>query len=181
MRHSTTACGHVFFAQPCAACPCLADNSMLRLNKPPARLRAASACLLQGPLKKWEHYKLTANGKPVRLPMPMKTGDTVKIIAGSDKGKVGKITKVGLTQMCCAGAAHNHRFVEVCLHTVPVLNPFIPVHAQVVTKMGQIIVEGVNVKVRFCTAGSVNSVGIYRIAAQWANGNQEREIYRCCN
>jgi large subunit ribosomal protein L24 len=64
-----------------------------------------------GPMKAWEHYKLTANGKPVRLPMPMKSGDTVKIIAGSDKGKVGKITKV-------------------------------------VTKMGQIIVEGVNIKTK---------------------------------
>ncbi len=47
--------------------------------------------------------------------------------------------------------------------------------------MGQIIVEGVNVKVRFCTAGSANSVVMYRVAAQWANGNEEREIYRCCN
>ncbi len=83
-------------------------------------------CLMQGPLKKWEHYKLTANGKPVRLPMPMKMGDTVKIIAGSDKGKVGKITKVKRTQMCCTGAAYN---CEVCLHTVPVLDPFVPVHA----------------------------------------------------
>jgi KOW motif len=54
------------------------------------------ACLpvLQGPLKDWEHYELTKNGKPVRLPMPMRTGDTVKVITGHDKGKVGKVTKV---------------------------------------------------------------------------------------
>jgi KOW motif len=54
------------------------------------------ACLpfLQGPLKDWEHYELTKNGKPVRLPMPMRTGDTVKVISGHDKGKVGKVTKV---------------------------------------------------------------------------------------
>lgn len=50
--------------------------------------------MLQGPLKDWEHYKLTRNGKPVRLPMPMRTGDTVKVISGHDKGKVGKVTKV---------------------------------------------------------------------------------------
>ena len=49
---------------------------------------------VQGPLKKWETYPLTANGKPLRNPMPMKTGDTVKIISGHDKGKVGKVTKV---------------------------------------------------------------------------------------
>lgn len=49
---------------------------------------------VQGPLKEWEHYPLTKNGKVLRLPMPIRTGDTVKIISGHDKGKVGKVTKV---------------------------------------------------------------------------------------
>ncbi len=48
----------------------------------------------QGPGKKWEHYELTANGKPVRIPMHVKKGDTVQIISGDDKGKVGEIAKV---------------------------------------------------------------------------------------
>lgn len=47
-----------------------------------------------GPLKKWESYPLTKNGKVLRIPMPMKKGDTVKIISGHDKGKVGKVTDV---------------------------------------------------------------------------------------
>ena len=49
---------------------------------------------MQGPGKKWEHYELTANGKPVRQTMHVKKGDTVQIIAGADKGKVGTIAKV---------------------------------------------------------------------------------------
>lgn len=31
-----------------------------------------------GPGKKWESYELTANGKPLRRPMHVKAGDTVK-------------------------------------------------------------------------------------------------------
>ena len=52
------------------------------------------AGLLQGPGKKWEHYELTANGKPVRQAMHVKAGDVVQVITGADKGKVGKISKV---------------------------------------------------------------------------------------
>jgi large subunit ribosomal protein L24 len=49
---------------------------------------------LQGPGKKWEHYDLTPNGKPVRVRMHVKSGDMVQVISGHDKGKVGKITMV---------------------------------------------------------------------------------------
>ena len=52
------------------------------------------ASRMQGPGKKWEHYELTANGKPLRIPMHVKKGDTVQIISGDDKGKVGEIAKV---------------------------------------------------------------------------------------
>jgi large subunit ribosomal protein L24 len=38
--------------------------------------------------------KLTANGKPVSCKMHVKKGDTVQIISGKDKGKVGEILKV---------------------------------------------------------------------------------------
>ena len=65
----------------------------------------------QGPGKKWESTPLTANGKPVFQTVHVKTGDTVQVIAGSDKGKVGVVSKVLL-------------------------------------KTGQVVVEGVNVKVR---------------------------------
>lgn len=47
-----------------------------------------------GPGKKWEHYELNQNGKPVRKPMHVKTGDRVVVVAGDDKGKVGTIAKV---------------------------------------------------------------------------------------
>lgn len=38
--------------------------------------------------------KLNANGKPIRYKMHVKKGDTVQVIAGKDKGKVGEILKV---------------------------------------------------------------------------------------
>ncbi|KAL4433676.1 hypothetical protein ABPG75_000117 [Micractinium tetrahymenae] len=44
-----------------------------------------------GPGKKWEHMDLNANGKPQRVPMHVRLGDTVKVIAGGDKGKVGTV------------------------------------------------------------------------------------------
>ena len=50
--------------------------------------------LVQGPGKKWEHYDLNKNGKPIRLPMHVQRGDMVQIISGAEKGKTGKITTV---------------------------------------------------------------------------------------
>jgi large subunit ribosomal protein L24 len=47
--------------------------------------------------KKWQkrkQIKLTKNGKPLLLPMHVKKGDKVVVIAGNDKGKVGKVKKV---------------------------------------------------------------------------------------
>lgn len=49
---------------------------------------------MQGPGKKWEHYELNKNGKPLIKPMHVQRGDFVQIISGSDKGKTGKIIKV---------------------------------------------------------------------------------------
>lgn len=47
-----------------------------------------------GPGKKWESLELNKNGKPVMHKLNVKTGDTVVVIAGKDKGTVGKVTKV---------------------------------------------------------------------------------------
>lgn len=56
--------------------------------------------LLQNPMQKdWEHYKLGKNGKPVVSPMHVRTGDTVKVISGIDKGKVGTVKKVSSLQL----------------------------------------------------------------------------------
>ena len=49
---------------------------------------------LQGPGKKWENTPLTANGKPVFQKIHVKQGDTVQVVAGFDKGKVGVVQKV---------------------------------------------------------------------------------------
>lgn len=38
--------------------------------------------------------QLTPNGQPVRYKMHVKKGDTVQIISGSDKGKVGEIQQI---------------------------------------------------------------------------------------
>ncbi len=38
--------------------------------------------------------QVNANGKAVRFKMHVKTGDTVQVISGRDKGKVGKIVRV---------------------------------------------------------------------------------------
>lgn len=38
--------------------------------------------VLQGPGKKWEHYELNKNGKPVRHHMHVKAGDLVQVGRG---------------------------------------------------------------------------------------------------
>ena len=47
-----------------------------------------------GPQRKWRHIETNKNGNWVRRPMHVKTGDTVVVIAGDEKGKTGKISKV---------------------------------------------------------------------------------------
>ena len=63
--------------------------------------------MLQNPMQKdWEHYKLGKNGKPLVHPMHVHTGDTVKVISGVDKGKVGTVKKVSplkhIADFCCS-------------------------------------------------------------------------------
>ena len=56
---------------------------------------------MQGPGKKWEHYELNKNGKPLRVPMHVQKGDLVQIISGAEKGKTGTITNVRPLHNCC--------------------------------------------------------------------------------
>ncbi|KXZ53712.1 hypothetical protein GPECTOR_6g629 [Gonium pectorale] len=44
--------------------------------------------------RKWEHFELGPSGRAVRIPMHVKKGDTVLVVSGKDKGKVGTIIKV---------------------------------------------------------------------------------------
>eukprot|EP00873_Tetraselmis_striata_P001151 jgi/Tetstr1/421415/TSEL_012364.t1 len=47
-----------------------------------------------GPGKDWEKIPLNKNGKPLKVKMHVKTGDTVVVVAGKDKGKVSEVVKV---------------------------------------------------------------------------------------
>ena len=67
---------------------------------------------MQGPGKKWEHYDLNKNGKPVRIPMHVKKGDTVQVIAGRDKGTIGEVTKV--QSLCLAVDAMEMILMMTC-------------------------------------------------------------------
>jgi len=44
--------------------------------------------------KKWEKLPTNNNGKVVVTPLHVHTGDTVQVVAGADKGKVGEVLKV---------------------------------------------------------------------------------------
>ena len=43
--------------------------------------------------RRWEKPDINSNGNPVRVGMHVKTGDTVQVVAGKDKGKVGEVLK----------------------------------------------------------------------------------------
>ena len=47
-----------------------------------------------GPGKKWHNLELNKNGTAIRQNVHVKKGDTVVVIAGSDKGKVSEVVKV---------------------------------------------------------------------------------------
>ncbi|CAH2069958.1 unnamed protein product [Thlaspi arvense] len=45
-------------------------------------------------LKRWERKKCKPNSLPILHKMHVKFGDTVKVISGRDKGKIGEVTKI---------------------------------------------------------------------------------------
>ncbi|KAK4355294.1 hypothetical protein RND71_024265 [Anisodus tanguticus] len=51
-------------------------------------------CLITAKLKRWERKKCKPNSLPVLHKMHVKLGDTVKVISGHDKGKIGEITEI---------------------------------------------------------------------------------------
>ncbi|XP_050219075.1 50S ribosomal protein L24, chloroplastic [Mercurialis annua] len=51
-------------------------------------------CLIVARLKRWERKECKPNSLPILHKMHVKIGDTVKVIAGDDKGKVGEVTKI---------------------------------------------------------------------------------------
>lgn len=51
-------------------------------------------CLIVVKLKRWERKECKENSLPVLHKMHVKVGDTIQVIAGDDKGKIGEITKI---------------------------------------------------------------------------------------
>ncbi|XP_056167528.1 50S ribosomal protein L24, chloroplastic isoform X1 [Syzygium oleosum] len=51
-------------------------------------------CLIVAKLKRWERKECKPNSLPVLHKMHVRLGDTVKVIAGRDKGKIGEISKI---------------------------------------------------------------------------------------
>ncbi|KAK6934376.1 Ribosomal protein L24, partial [Dillenia turbinata] len=51
-------------------------------------------CLVVMRLKRWERKKCKPNSLPILQKMHVKIGDTVKVISGHEKGKIGEIIKI---------------------------------------------------------------------------------------
>ncbi|KAJ0593499.1 putative ribosomal protein L24 [Helianthus annuus] len=64
---------------PCPSPPLVQQNKSTKTCPP-----------LQAKLKRWERIKCKPNSLPIVHKMHVKLGDTVKVIAGRDKGKVGE-------------------------------------------------------------------------------------------
>jgi large subunit ribosomal protein L24 len=78
--------------RPCAAAPAAPRRGAL------AVVAARGGLPRPGGGKAWERVDVNANGKPVKVPMHVKLGDTVQVIAGADKGAVAKVSKVLTTK-----------------------------------------------------------------------------------
>ncbi|KAA3467529.1 50S ribosomal protein L24, chloroplastic [Gossypium australe] len=79
----------------------LSSNSFLgqRLSIPPSlsplHIKAReNPCLIVVKLKRWERKECKPNSLPVLHKMHVKVGDTIKVISGRDKGKIGEISKI---------------------------------------------------------------------------------------
>ncbi|KAI3457012.1 hypothetical protein Pfo_013675 [Paulownia fortunei] len=51
-------------------------------------------CSIVARLYRWEQKECKPNSLPVLQKMHVKVGDTVKVISGNDKGKIGEVTRV---------------------------------------------------------------------------------------
>ncbi|KAH1121029.1 hypothetical protein J1N35_004189 [Gossypium stocksii] len=79
----------------------LSSNSFLgqRLSIPPSLSPLhikprENPCLIVVKLKRWERKECKPNSLPVLHKMHVKVGDTIKVISGRDKGKIGEISKI---------------------------------------------------------------------------------------
>ncbi|KAL5548228.1 hypothetical protein UlMin_003459 [Ulmus minor] len=80
----------------------LSSNSFLGQRLSPSTLNLCfvpvrtteKPCLIEAKLKRWERKDCKPNSLPVLHKMHVKVGDTVKVISGREKGKIGEITEV---------------------------------------------------------------------------------------
>lgn len=63
-------------------------------SPPPPANSSRTPCLITMKLKRWERTETKPNSLPVLKKMHVKIGDTVKLISGHEKGKIGEITSV---------------------------------------------------------------------------------------
>ncbi|XP_074290538.1 large ribosomal subunit protein uL24c-like [Silene latifolia] len=61
---------------------------------PQVRTTDQPPCLVSAKLKHWERKDCKPNSLPIVHKMHVKIGDTVKVISGSEKGKIGEVTKL---------------------------------------------------------------------------------------
>ncbi|KAI4340061.1 hypothetical protein MLD38_024935 [Melastoma candidum] len=68
--------------------------SLTRFASPDPAEKRENPCLISSKLKRWERKECKPNSLPVLHKMHVKMGDSVKVIAGRDKGKIGEITEI---------------------------------------------------------------------------------------
>ncbi|KAL1821970.1 large ribosomal subunit protein uL24c isoform X2 [Daucus carota subsp. sativus] len=76
----------------------LSSNSFLGTRfsplSPPKVKLVEQPCPIVMKLKRWERKKCKPNSLPILQKMHVKLGDTVKVISGRDKGKIGEVSKI---------------------------------------------------------------------------------------
>ncbi|XP_017247601.1 large ribosomal subunit protein uL24c isoform X1 [Daucus carota subsp. sativus] len=77
----------------------LSSNSFLGTRfsplSPPKQVKLVEQpCPIVMKLKRWERKKCKPNSLPILQKMHVKLGDTVKVISGRDKGKIGEVSKI---------------------------------------------------------------------------------------
>ncbi|KAI6690492.1 hypothetical protein NL676_027320 [Syzygium grande] len=103
------------------------SSSFLGQRLPPSFLHPASVnsvekpCLIVAKLKRWERKECKPNSLPVLHKMHVRLGDTVKVIAGRDKGKIGKYLRSSNTTAPEEGEPGQIIKIEAPIHSSNVM------------------------------------------------------------
>ncbi|KAI7752476.1 hypothetical protein M8C21_012573, partial [Ambrosia artemisiifolia] len=111
---------------------------------------------IQAKLKRWERIKCKPNSLPIVHKMHVKLGDTVKVIAGRDKGKIGEITKI---------VKHNSTVIEAPIHSSNVM--LYSKEQNVASRVGHKMLDnGKRVRYLLKTGEIIDSVEIWKKAVK---------------